>query len=80
MKRRQYGFVEVHGSGFPLKTSEHFDDKAEAVIGANRAYCRAVNTGSAAGVRFGMMDETGHVKGRLVMTKSRRKYPNGPFV
>ena len=79
MKRRRYGFVEVHGSGFPLKTSEPFDARTDAVKEANRAYCRAVNTGGAAGVRFGTMDEESRVKGRLVMTKSARKYPKGPF-
>ena len=24
MKKRRYGFVEVHGSGFPLKTSDPY--------------------------------------------------------
>ena len=80
VKKSRYGFVEVHGSGFPLKASDPFDDRAIAVAEANRAYHRAVNAGGAAGVRFGTMDEEGRIKGRLVMTKSWRKHTSGPFV
>lgn len=76
---KKYGFVEVHGSGFPLKTSEFFEDQASAASEANRAYFRAANTGCASGVRFGVMDDEGHVKGKLVMTRSAIKYPGGPF-
>jgi hypothetical protein len=76
---RKYGFIEVPGSGFPLSTSKPFDDRAAAVEEANAAYRRAVNTGRADGIRFGTLDDNGSVKGRLVMTKSWRKHPNGPF-
>lgn len=76
---RRYGYVEVHGSGFPLKWSEPFDDRQTAVDEANKAYNRAVNTGCAHGIRFGTMDDKRHVKGKLVMTRSWRKYPKGPF-
>lgn len=79
MKNGRYGFVEVNGAGFPLKTSDPLDDRAMAVQTANKAYQRAVNTGCAHGVRFGRMDGEGRVKGRLVVTKSWRKHPNGPF-
>jgi hypothetical protein len=74
-----YRYVEVHGSGFPLVTSDPYETRAEGAVEANRAYRRAVNTGCAAGIRFGLSDEEGRVKGRLVMTKSHRKYPDGPF-
>ena len=76
---RKYGYVEVHGSGFPLSYSEPFEDRKEAVEAANRAYSRAVNTGRAHGIRFGSMNEKKQVKGKLVMTKAWRKYPNGAF-
>lgn len=79
MSKNKYGYIEVHGSGFPLSTLGPYDDRAQAVDEANRAYQRAVNTGSAHGIRFGVMDEKKSVKGRLVMVKSWKKYPNGPF-
>lgn len=75
----KFCYVEVSGTGFPLKTSDPFEDRATAVTEANRAYRRAVNTSCADGIRFGTMDAEGHVKGKLVMTKSWRKYPGGPF-
>lgn len=71
--------MKVHGSGFPLGASDPFDDRQEAVSAANKAYLGAVNTGCAAGIRFGVMDEKGRVKGRLVMTRNWRKHPAGPF-
>ncbi len=76
----KFGYVEIHASGFPLLTSVPFDSRAEGAAAANKAYLRAVNTGCAAGIRFGQMDGEGRVRGRLVMTKSWRKYPGGPFV
>jgi hypothetical protein len=69
----------VHGSGFPLKTSERYHDRNEARNAANKAYLRAVNTGCAHGIRFGTMDDQGRVTGKLAMTKSWRKHPRGPF-
>lgn len=80
--KKQWGYVEIHTSGFPLRTSSPYDDRAEAAEAANRAYRAAVNTGSAGGIRFGVMSPDGTVKGKLVMTKSWRKYPypGGPFV
>ncbi len=78
-KKRHYGFVEVHGSGFPLKCSKPFEDRGEAVAEANRAYRKAVNTGCAEGVRFGVVQPGGNIKGRLVLTKSWRRHLNGPF-
>jgi hypothetical protein len=77
---KRYGYVEVHGSGFPLKTSDPFTDRGEAVSAVNGAYHKAVNTGCAAGIRFGVMDDKLRVKGRLVITRSWRKYGvRGPF-
>lgn len=74
-----WGYVEIHGSGFPLMRSDPFNDRKEAVAAANEAYLRAVKTGRAAGIRFGTMDAEGHVKGKPFMTKSHSKYPDGPF-
>lgn len=76
---RFYGYAEVHESGFPLNTSDAFESCSTAAAEANKAYCRAVNTGCAGGIRFGIMDRDGRVRGRLVMTKAWRKYPGGPF-
>ena len=74
-----WGYVEVHSSGFPLRTSSSYENREEAVSDANRAYRTAVNTGNAAGIRFGVIYDKGNVKGKLVMTKSWRKHPAGPF-
>lgn len=76
---QSYGYVEVHGSGMVIKTSQAFSDRAEAVAEANRSYNRAVNTRCADGVRFGIMDGHSNVKGRLFMTKNWKRHPGGPF-
>lgn len=78
-REKKYGYVQVHGSGFPLQTVV-VGDRRQAAEEANRAYRRACNTGCAYGVRFGVVSEGARIKGKLVMCKSWRKYVNkGPF-
>jgi hypothetical protein len=72
--KREYGYVEVHGSGFPLRTVRVGADRAEAVKAANDTYWAAVRTERAHGVRFGIINEQEQVRGKLVMTKSWSRY------
>jgi len=79
--KREYAYVEIHGSGFPLRTVPCGADRADAINQANTAYWRAVNTECAHGIRFGVVKTTGSVNGKTHMTRLHRKFigKEGPF-
>ena len=52
--RTQYGYQQVHRSGFPLGIAITYDDRQDAIKAANAAYRVAVNTQCAAGSVLGL--------------------------